>query len=86
MQLEEYESDNTLRILKKIGYHGFWVIFFLRFVGFYVSYRLFLSERYIFFILLLIVSVPSFEYTCTYIKHIKKLLQRIKPVAKSEFT
>ena len=67
------DTDKLQRILYKIGYNGFWVLLALRFVGIAYSYYLFRNQNYIAFVLVLIVSIPSFDYTMTYIKHINKL-------------
>lgn len=67
-------------VIYKIGYHGFWIILLLRIVGIGFASYYFVNQRYIPFVVLLIISIPSFEYTYLYGKEIKKLLKRIFPV------
>lgn len=72
------DNEKLKKVLFKIGYNGFWIIFFLRFVGITYAIYLFNNQRYIFGALLFIISLPSFEYTMVYIKHIKKLFHNAK--------
>ena len=76
-ELSDKELEDFKRIAYKVAYNGFWVVFLLRFVGFFLAYYFFQDQRYIAMVMTLIICIPSFESTWIYGKEIRTLVYKV---------